>query len=199
MKFEEIRSMNPEEKPQEGRLGLFNMLVRRRISQTVESLGVVLPGSPMTEWMEKGNVFALSPGNHGGKILTKTDTEIHAPAPGAVITRPLDITADAVIDGVTVAPSSSEGILVTVRAAAKVVFRGCTFEQPGAETSSHVNVEDGGKAVLIGCVFRGSATSASPVVAHPAGAATDVQVAFCCNKTGNALGLAADVTMTGNI
>tara|TARA_R110000824_G_scaffold330135_2_gene516927 strand:+ start:1888 stop:2487 length:600 start_codon:yes stop_codon:yes gene_type:complete len=199
MRFDEIRSMNPDEKSQEGRLGFFNMLVRRRISQTVESLGVVLPGNSMTEWMEKNNIFALSPGEHGGKVLTKVDTEIHAPAPGAVITRPLDITADAVIDGVMIAPSSSEGVLVTVRAAAKVVFRGCTFEQPGAETSSHITVEDGGKAVLLGCVFRGSATSASPVVAHPAGAATDVQVAFCYNKTGNTLGVGADVTMTGNI
>jgi len=187
LKFAEIQSLSASESSQEGRLGLFNMLLRRRVSQTVESLGVVLPGNAMVEWKEKNNVFALSPGLHGGKIIAKPDTEIHAPAPGAIITKPLDITTDAVIDAVAVMPPSASGVLVTVRAGASAVIRGCTFEQPGDETSSHINIEDGGKLVLLGCVFRGSATSSDYVVAHAVGAATDVQVALCYNKTGNTL------------
>jgi len=200
--FQELRSLNPEEKAQEGRIGFFNMLLRRRVNQTVESFGVILPGTAMVEWKEKGNIFALSPGEHGGKILTKPDTEIHALAPGAFITKPLYISADAVIDGVTLMPPVVSGALVTVRGvtpAPTVVFRNCTFEQPEDATSAHVTIESGAKAILIGCVFRGSGTTVTPVVDHPVGAATDVQVSFCYNNTGNTLGNPADVTLTGNV
>ena len=202
MRFVEIHGLGTAEKAQEGRLGFFNMLVRRRVNQTVESLGVVLPGNAMTEWKEKNNIFALAPGEHGGKILTKPDTEIHALAPGAIITKPLDINADAVIDGVTLMPPVVSGSLVTVRRQTPlptVVFRNCTFEQTADATSAHVTIESGPKVILIGCVFRGSGTTVTPVVDHPVGAATDVQVAFCYNNTGNTLGNAADVTLTGNV
>jgi len=202
LKFAEIQSLSADEKPQEGRLGFFNMLLRRRVNRAVESLGVVLPGDAITEWKKRGNVFALSPGEHGGNILTKPDTEIHALGPGAFITKPLEITADAVIDGVTMMPPVSSGSLVTVRrqaTAVTVVFRSCTFEQPADETAAHVTVESSAKVVLIGCIFRGGGTTATPVVDHPIGPATDVQVAFCYNNTGNTLGLGADVTLTGNV
>jgi len=194
----EMLGVGGDEKPYDGRMGYFNALVRRRIFEVIGSLGLIAPGDPITETLKRGNTFALAPGDHGGNIFDKPDTELVAPVPGAVVTKALTINDDAVIDGVVFNTPTGSGALVTVTGGT-TVFRGCTFEKPEDDTSSHVSVASGPKAILIGCVFRGSGTTANRVVDHPAGAATDVQVAFCYNKTGNTLGNAADITMTGNV
>jgi len=190
MKANEILSLNPDEKAQEGRLGYFNMLVRRRVSRSVDSLGIILPGTAMSEWKEKGNVFVLAPGPHGGLTIKKPDTEIHAPAPGAVIVKPIEITTNAVLDGVTVSAVTGGAPLVTVRSGVRAVFRGCTFEKNADDTGASISVELGGFAVILGCVFTGGATTIPYAITHPttlASHASRVQLALCCNKTPNAL------------
>ena len=209
MKFSEIVDLSPS-RGEDERLEFFNLVAQRNMGVTLGALNVVLPGSSMSEQNLKGNRFALAPGVHGGKIITRQDTELHGLGPGAIMSMPLTIEQDAVIEGLVISLSSEDRSgtatvpgaaepLVTVKAAARVVIRNCVFHQSANSTSAHVQVDDGGKAVLIGCVFKGTASSTTPVVDHPAGAATDVQVAFCYNRTGNTLGDAADVTMTGNI
>ncbi len=198
MRFTEMQPLGAEEKSHEGRVGYFNLLVRRRLFGALESLGIVMPGEAVSEPLRQQNLLTLAPGSHGGSILKKEDTELHGAAPGAVITMPLTINADAVIDGVTINTAAGSGPLVTVNGGVSI-FRGCTFEKPPNDVGSQVLVGSLARATFLGCVFRGSGTTASVVVSHPAGAATRVQVAFCYNKTGNTLGNAADVTMTGNL
>jgi hypothetical protein len=198
MKLAEMLSIGGAEKSYDGRMGYFNTLVRRRMFEMMDSLGIIMPGESVAEPLKRQNLLLLAPGAHGGNIFKKPDTELHALAPGAVVTRPLFIEDDAVIDGVIFSAAAGTGPLVTV-SGGTTVFRGCTFEKPEDDTASQVSVTSGPKAILLGCIFRGSGTTASRVVDHPAGAATDVQVAFCYNKTGNTLGNAADITMTGNL
>lgn len=203
MKFSEIVGLtSAEDKKRE----FFNLIARRNLGATVNALNVVMPNEDMNEWKIKDNVFALSPGTHGGKTLTKKDSELHGLGPGATMSKPVLIEQDAVIDGLTIAIRQQDGTgsmlsdpLITVKATAKVMIRNCTFEQRDSSEAAHIHIESGGKAVVIGCVFKGAATSSTPVVNHPVGAATDVQVAYCYNRTGNTLGSAADVTLTGNI
>jgi hypothetical protein len=179
----------------------YNAVVRRKAMEAIEALALVLPGELFTEDRLIRNTKLLAPGSHGGAILTKAHTDLWAAGPGAYITKRVVIEKDAVLDGLVISttdltPGADE--CVTVKAGATVIFRGCTFERPTDSTSSMVVVEDTAKATLIGCVFRGSGTTSSLVVAHPVGAPADVQIAFCYNNTVNILGDAADVTMTGN-
>lgn len=207
MKLAEMLSVGGAEKSYAGRMGYFNALVRRRVFEMVESLGIIMPGEPVTEPNKRQNLLLLAPGAHGGNSFRKIDTELHALAPGAVLTKPLTIEEDAVIDGITFSGASGDVPLVTVGTGTTVfrtVFRGCTFEKPTDDISAHVSITTGAKVILVGCVFRGSGSSATPVVDHPIGLATDVQIAFCSNKTNpggapNTLGDPADVTLTGNI
>jgi hypothetical protein len=159
MKLAEMLSIGGTEKSYDGRMGYFNTLMRRRVFDVMDSLGIIMPGEPAIEPLKKQNLLLLSPGAHGG---------------------------------ITFSAAAGTGPLVTV-SGGTTVFRGCTFEKPGDDTASQVSVASGPKAILLGCVFRGSGTTASRVVDHPVGAATDVQVAFCYNKTGNTLGNAADI------
>ncbi len=179
----------------------YNAIVRRKAMEAIEALALVLPGELFTEDRLIRNTKLLAPGSHGGAILTKMHTDLWAAGPGAYITKRVVIEQDAVLDGLVISTTdlvSGSDECVTVRAGATVIFRSCTFERPTDSTSSMVVVESTAKATLIGCVFRGSGTTSSHVVAHPVGAATDVQIAFCYNSTVNTLGVAADVTMTGN-
>jgi hypothetical protein len=179
----------------------YNAIVRRKAMEAIEALALVLPGELFTEDRLIRNTKLLAPGSHGGAILTKPHTDLWAAGPGAYITKRVVIEQDAVLDGLVISTTdltAGSDECVTVRAGATVVFRGCTFERPTDSTSSMVVVESTAKATLFGCVFRGSGTTSSRVVAHPVGAATDVQIAFCYNSTVNTLGVAADVTMTGN-
>ena len=183
------------------RVGGYNMSLRRRIHGFVESLNLVLPGDSITESLLQNNVFNVAPGDHGGNTFTKTDTEIRAVGAGAAITRPVVCDSDAVMDGVRFSTATATGASVSINSPAVVLFRGCVFEKPGDDTDSHVYVEEGAKATFIGCVFRGSGTTASPVVSHTVagvGVITDVQIAFSYNKTGNTLFTALTATATGN-
>lgn len=210
MKFSEIVSLSPPQAATDERLEFFNLVAQRNVGITLGALNVVLPGGSMSEPNLKSNRFALAPGRHGGKILTRQDTELYGLGPGAIVTMPVTAEQDAILEGITFSLSSEDrsptGVtadaaspLVLIKEGAKVVIRNCVFRQSGNSTAAHVQVDDGGSAVLVGCVFKGTATSATPVVDHPAGAATDVQVAFCYNRTGNTLGDPARITMTGNI
>lgn len=197
MNFFEVQSMDPAENTPRSKLGYYNLLVRRRLASAVESLGIIEPGNAMKEVKKKGNLFSLSPGSHGGAAMSMPDTEIHGLGPGAVVNRPVSFTSDAVVDGVTF--STGEGpASVRVNGTAVVVLRNCTFERPEDDVFSHIAVATGAKAIVLGCVFRGSGTTAVPVVNH-GGAAANVQIGFCYNKTGNTLFTGGTATSTGNV
>ena len=189
------------EKHESSKLEEFNTIVRRKALEMAEALALVLPGELFTEDRLANNTSLLAPGSHGGAELNKPMTSIWGVGPGTTLTKRVVINKDAVLDGLVISTTdltSGSDECVVVRAGATAIFRGCTFERPGDSTSSMVVVEDGAKATMVGCVFRGGGTTASVMVAHPAGLATDVQIAFCYNRTVNTLGNAADVTMTGN-
>ena len=185
-----------------GVAGMYNQSVRQQTQRTIDEIDVVLPGDKIEEPRRANNTISLAPGSHGGAELQATNTQVSSIGAGATFNRRVVVGADAIFDGVTFSTTrkaTSQDDCVTVRSPARVVFRGCTFIRPGDSTSSFVYVADGAKVVMVGCVFTGSGTTSSKVVAHPSGTATDVQVAFCYNATGNTLGDAGDITMTGNI
>jgi len=182
---------------QSNRFREHNEVVRRRVADAVDALGLVLPGESFRERLLKGNALALAPGEHGGSVLDKEDTALQGVAPGAALTRRLVVENDAVIENITVSTDEGDNC-VNVKSPATVVFRGCTFERPLTSATSVVAVDAGAKVVLLGCVFRGSATTAQPVVSH-GGPAASVQIAFCYNKTGNTLFAGGTATGTGNV
>ena len=179
------------------RVESYNKILRRRLSEIVTSLGVSMPGSPFREPRPSNKVALLAPGEYGGSTLRRPNSEVHALSPGTFMRRRLLIESDAVIDGMTLAARDGADC-VSISSPAVVLFRGCTFERPDDIATSLVTVATGAKAVFVGCVFRGGATTALPVVAH-GGAAANVQIAFSYNKTGNTLFTAGTATGTGNV
>ena len=184
------------------KLDEFNTLVRRRVETFIDAIGAILPGEMFTSSTKKDNAFLVTAGSHTGAIFDKPDTDLRAIGPGAVFERRLILEADAVIEGVTLSGDPLGELLGTgcvhVKSPAVVIFRGCAFERPEDSVTSMVIIDDGAKVTLLGCVFKGSGTTSSPVVYHPAGAATDVQIAYSYNKTGNTLFTPGDATSTGN-
>jgi len=118
------------------------------------------------------------------------------------MSRPVTCEKDAVVDGVVFSMDGAfSSPSVTVRVGAVVIFRNCIFERPGDDAQSHVLVEETGKATFVGCVFRGSTVTASPVVSHSVagpGLGSDVQIAYSYNNTGNTLFAAGTAVGTGN-
>ncbi len=165
----------------------FNTIVRRKVSGETGALDLMMPGARLSTNLKKNNSALLARGTHGGAVIDKNGADVRAAGGGATMSRRVTVNADATFAGVTFTSRTGEGALVVVNSPAAAVFRGCVFEKPEDDTSSMVTVGDGGKAAFTECVFRGSATTASPVISHPLGAATDVQVAFCYNGTGNTL------------
>jgi hypothetical protein len=180
----------------------FNILVRRRLEAAVDAIGAILPGGAFDEERKKDNTFLVTAGQHAGAIFDKPDTDLRAIGPGAIFGRRIVLEADAVIEGVTLSGDDAGEALGSacahVKSPAVVIFRGCAFERPEDSVASMVLVDDGAKVTMLGCVFKGSGTTSSPVVSHPAGAATDVQIAYSYNKTGNTLFTPGDATGTGN-
>jgi hypothetical protein len=176
----------------------FNDIVRRKLGDIASALRLTMPGSTFKETRAANNTFLLAPGGYGGATLSKTLSEMHAVSPGARMDRGLNLVGSAVIDGVLLAGSGPEGCAV-VRSTATVIFRGCTFERPTDSVQSMVTVETSGRAIFLGCVFRGSGTTVLPMISH-GGPAANVQVAFCYNATGNpTLFTPGTATGTGNI
>lgn len=175
----------------------FNEIVRRKLGDIASALNLVMPGSKFDEPRVANNVALFAPGEYGGISMTKLMSEAHAISPGTFFRRHMDISSDAVVDGLTLAGEDGLGCAI-VRAGATAVFRGCTFERPTDSTSYMVLVEAGAKAIMLGCVFRGAGTTAVPMVSH-GGAAASVQIAFCYNLTGNTLFTPGTATGTGNL
>ena len=175
----------------------FNEIVRRKLNGIASALNLVMPGSKFEEPRISNNVSLFAPGEYGGISMTKVMSEAHAISPGTFFRKHMDISANVVVDGLTLASEDEFGC-VTVRAGYTAVFRGCTFERPTDSTSQMVLVEAGARAIILGCVFRGSGSTLMPMVSH-SGAAADVQIAFCYNRTGNTLFTGGTATGTGNL
>tara|TARA_R100000353_G_scaffold28972_1_gene24130 strand:+ start:18029 stop:18634 length:606 start_codon:yes stop_codon:yes gene_type:complete len=175
----------------------FNEIVRRKLGNIASALNLVMPGSKFEEPRIANNVSLFAPGEYGGISMTKVMSEAHAISPGTFFRKHADISANVVVDGLTLASEDELGC-VTVRAGYTAVFRGCTFERPSESTSHMVLVEAGARAIMLGCVFRGSGVTSLPMVSHT-GAAADVQIAFCYNRTGNTLFTPGTATGTGNL
>ena len=163
----------------------FNVLIRRRVQRIVDALGLTLPGEKLSEFKLQENTVTLA-GEHGGAVFDKPDTTVFGAGPGARMNKRVVIEADAIFDRITVSAPIEDARCVLVKSPAVVLFRGCVFERPDDATTPFVEVENGAKVTLLGCVFKGGGTTANPVVLH-VGAAADVQIAFSYDRTGNAL------------
>ncbi len=181
----------------------YNALIRRRIADLVDSIGLIPAGEAPQETLLQNNNILLARGAHGGKTLLAEDTHMAGIGPGAVMDRQVIVRSDAVFDNVTFSqgsgdPLSTSTTTLIVGTSGTVVARNCIFEMHVDNPYFHVVIQAGGKAVFIGCVFRGGAAAPLDVIRH-SGAAADVQVAYCHNKTPRPLANPAFVTLTGNI
>jgi len=163
----------------------FNVLIRRRVQRIVDALGLTLPGEKLSEFKLQENTVTLA-GEHGGGIFRKPDATLFGAGPNARMRKRVVVEADAVFDRMTMSAPIEDLRCVLVKSPAVVLFRGCVFERPLDATTPFIEVEAGAKVTLLGCVFRGGGTTASPVVLH-AGLPADVQIAFSYDRTGNAL------------
>jgi len=174
----------------------FNEQLRSENSAILATLNLLPPPAPMEESSLTNNAITLTSGNHGGVTLTVEDTSIKGMPAGVFLTRKVTFNADATVDGVHfITSTDSLEELAVVGPLATVVFRSCTFEKTPTSSSTFVSVAAGGRAIFVGCVFKGTPPSGD-VISN--GVAADVQVVASYNKTGNALGTVTSASL-GNL
>jgi len=178
---------------------VFNHEVRDDVSQLLDTLSIEVAPSAFPEPRSGNNPVSLTKGDHGGARLTKDNTHIRAIPAGARMTRKLVATKDCEIDGVFFTSMPQTGVadeLVDIQGTSVVLFRGCVFEKASVDEPTYVAVATGAKAILIGCIFKGNTGSAGDLFSH-AGAAGNVQLVGCYNKTTHGYG--ANTTQTACI
>jgi hypothetical protein len=177
----------------------FNHQVRDELADLIDTIKLLMAPASFEEPMSSHNPITLSSGVHGGALLTKADTHIKAVPAGVKMTRKAIFTVDAQVDGVrltTLFDTSGADSLVELNGTAVVVFRGCTFDKAPADAATYITVANGAKAIFTGCVFAGTTGAAGDLFSH-AGAAANVQLVGCYNKTGHIYG--ANTTTTACI
>ena len=174
----------------------FNDQLRSENSAILATLNISSPPASLEETTLTNNSITLTSGEHGGVTLDVADTQIKGMPAGVFMTRQVTFEADATVDGVHFITSEQNlGELAVVGSSAVVVFRNCTFEKSDTATSTFVTVQTDGKAIFVGCVFKGSPPSGD-VISN--GVAGNVQVVASYNKTGNALGTVTSASL-GNL
>ncbi|MAZ72648.1 MAG: hypothetical protein CMC70_05835 [Flavobacteriaceae bacterium] len=166
--------------------------VRDDVRDLLASMDITPPTEVVSEIQKKDNVISLSQGTYGGFSIEKEDTLVKSVATLTQVNRHIAITSDCVLDGITFINDEPlhSGVMVTVDATSTVLFRGCVFYRTSSDqVSSMVQFLSGGKAVFLGCLFKGTLANTTQVVANP-GALANVQVVGSYNKTGGALGQA---------
>ena len=178
---------------QEGftKVGMFNQQVRDDIANVVAAIGIGGPApARIEEAAPTNNAITLPAGRNFGCHLTVADTTIKALSAGCYMTRKVIIDEDAVFDGIHFATSEdSVDELVNIRGTAVAVFRNCTFEKGASDPVTFFSVVSGAKALFVGCVFKGDPSLAGSLFDH-GGAAGNIQIVGCYNKTTHAYGTA---------
>jgi len=166
------------------------------IDQQLTWLGLNQEGQPFSEPKNANNVVLEAPVTHPGGRVTRVGTRILGL--GEVrMTGPLEIMPTSVqtyVSGVHFY-SDREPWLVQIPAAGHVVFLGCVFEKgPTAPMSlvpangqCYVNVLAGGAASFVACVFQG-VPAVGGLIVNNQGAAINVGIVGCSNRTGQAHG-----------
>ena len=177
----------------------FNHQVRDDLAALVDTIELQIAPASFEEPLSSHNSITLSSGVHGGALLDKPDTHVKAVPAGVKMTRRAIFAVDAQVDGVrftTLFDTSGADSMVELKGTAVVVFRGCTFDKAPADTPTYITVANGAKAIFTGCVFAGATGAAGDLFSH-AGAAANVQLVGCYNKTGHIYG--ANTTTTACI
>ena len=166
--------------------------VRDDVRELLSNMEITPPTEVVREIQKKDNVISLTQGTYGGFSIEKEDTIVKSIATLTQVNKHIAITGDCILDGMTFIndePSHS-GVMVTVDASSTVLFRGCVFYRTSSDqVSSMVQFSSGGKAVFLGCLFKGTLANTTQVIANP-GALVNVQVVGSYNKTGGSLGQA---------
>lgn len=173
------------------RVSMFNQQLRDDITRVVDTLGISGDApAPIEENSIANNSVTLPRGNNYGCLLKVADTVVEALTAGCYMTRRATLEADATFDGIHFTSSSSNiDELVDMRGTAVGVFRNCTFEKGNTDSNTFIKVANGAKALFVGCVFKGNPSAAGNLFDH-AGAAANIQIVGCYNKTTHAYGTA---------
>lgn len=167
-------------------LALAREEARDDVRQSTAAMRLVLPGHVLEESRVFFNSFQLTEGEYGGGRLLKPHTRVQGTA-GSRFTRLLRLELDCVIEGVQFHSAlrqvgrDNDGALVTLTAAARVVFRGCQFHKEASDAGDFVTIASGGKAEFIGCTFTGGDNATFCV--NNAGAAGNVHILGCYRET----------------
>jgi hypothetical protein len=174
----------------------FNEQLRAENSAILATLNIAMAPASLKEVALTNNAITLTSGEHGGVTLDVSDTQVKGMPAGVFMTRKVTFEADATVDGVHFITSDQNlEELAVVGGSAVVVFRNCTFEKSSTASSTFVTVQTDGKAIFLGCVFRGSPPTGD-VISN--GVAGNVQIVASYNKTGNALGTVTSAAL-GNL
>jgi len=178
---------------QEGftKVGMFNQQVRDDVANVVAAVGIDGPApARIEEPAPANNAVTLPAGRNFGCRISVADTTVKALSAGCYMTRKANVEADAVFDGIHFTTSTDNSDeLVVIRGTSVAVFRNCTFEKGASDSTAFVSVVSGAKALFIGCVFKGNPSVAGNLFDH-SGAAGNIQLVGCYNKTTHAYGTA---------
>jgi len=184
---------------QEGftKVEMFNQQVRDDVANVVAAVGIDGPApARIEEPAPTNNAITLPAGRNFGCRIGVADTTVRALSAGCYMTRKVIIEADAVFDGIHFTSSTDNtDELINIRGTSVAVFRNCTFEKDASDKTTFVSVVAGAKAIFVGCVFKGDPSVAGNLFDH-SGAAGNIQIVGCYNKTTHAYGTA---TVTASI
>jgi hypothetical protein len=179
-------------KPEGTRTEMADEAQNAQLVMLIRSLGVLLPGTALSEDQLKDNTWNLGDGDYGGFEVMRDGSRIHGITSGALFTKPCSFGGTAIAHGVWFSGGAGEGASVRLVSGSRIVFNGCKFSRVD-DIGPHIKVDAGCKASFIGCVFVG--IGYGQVFENEAGA-TDVQLIGCHNATGFGMGT---VTETGSI
>ena len=135
----------------------FNAQLRSENSAILATLNMSMAPASLKETTLTNNSITLTSGEHGGVTLEVADTQVKGMPAGVFMTRKVTFDADATVDGVHfITSDKNPDELAVVGASSVVVFRNCTFEKSSTASSAFITVNNGGKAIFLGCVFKGS-------------------------------------------
>lgn len=173
------------------RVSMFNQQLRDDIARVVSTLGISGEAPvPIVESSITNNAITLPRGTNYGCLLQVADTVVEGLTAGCYMTRKAKLEADATFDGINFSSSESNTEeLVDIRGTSVGVFRNCTFEKFTTDSTTFIKVANGAKALFVGCIFKGNPSIAGNLFEH-AGAAGNIQIVGCYNKTTHAYGTA---------
>lgn len=162
---------------------LHDRQARRESASIVDGLAsvAVRSGNPVQEPRKANNAVLLLNGAHVGFKLEKDGTRVDG-QPGSSVGKQSSFSASATVTGVQFVRANAQDALAVLSATADVTFINCQFVRSTEDAADWVQIAAGGKARFIGCSFIGIA--AGGTVVNNAGAAGNVGIIGCSNKTG---------------